>query len=665
MKEIGKIIITIAMLLPRMALAQTERVDSTTLRNVEVSAYRVNKNTFTSQPVQEVRHAEMEQLGMTDLADVLRRMAGTNIKDYGGLGGMKTVSVRNMGASHTAVSLDGIPVSNSQAGQIDVGRFNLRHLESVSLAVGHQDELLQPARLFASAAVLSLQSLQPTFLENKMWSLTANCQVGQWGEVNPDLFYQQKIGEGTIITANANYLRSDGRYPFTLVIPNVSTTSEKRFNNDIQQWHAEAGVQQHFKNNGLLDVKMYGYDSQRGLPGHVIYYNLENSRQRLWDRIGFVQAQYKQPLNRLWTLLVQGKANYGYSRYRDEGEEYDAGYMEERYTQREGLVSMAALYKPFTNWSFSLSQDGSINSLRSPMKFCPDPNRYTSLTALNARYEDIHWRVTGTLVGTFITETVKKGGTPDDIKHLSPTLALRYTPSTTLPLNLRAMYKNTFRTPSFNDLYYRSMGSLALKPEDAQELSAGLTLSPSKIGMLRRTSLTIDGYWNMVKNKIVAIPTNFVWTMRNYGKARMGGIDITAQTTIPFGHDISLDISGAYSWMRAIDLTDANKKSYKNQLPYTPRHSGNASALLRTPWLNAGYTVMAVGLRYVLAQNIPANEVQGYQDHTLTLSRNFKLHGCSVKLLGSITNLLDKDYDVVRYYPMPGRAYHLTVEIKI
>lgn len=117
--------------------------------------------------------------------------------------------------------------------------------------------------------------------------------------------------------------------------------------------------------------------------------------------------------------------------------------------------------------------------------------------------------------------------------------------------------------------------------------------------------------------------------------------------------------------MRAIDLTDANKKSYKNQLPYTPRHSGNASALLRTPWFNVGYTVIAVGLRYVLAQNIPANEVQGYQDHTLTLSRNFKLHGCSVKLLGSITNLLDKDYDVVRYYPMPGRAYHLTVEVKI
>ena len=45
------------------------------------------------------------------------------MKDYGGLGGLKTISIRNLGAAHTAVSYDGIAVSNSQAGQIDIGRF--------------------------------------------------------------------------------------------------------------------------------------------------------------------------------------------------------------------------------------------------------------------------------------------------------------------------------------------------------------------------------------------------------------------------------------------------------------------------------------------------------------------------------------------------------------
>ena len=43
-------------------------------------------------------------------------------------------------------------------------------------------------------------------------------------------------------------------------------------------------------------------------------------------------------------------------------------------------------------------------------------------------------------------------------------------------------------------------------------------------------------------------------------------------------------MSGGYTWQKAIDLTDADAKNYKDQLPYTPLHSGNASAIVETPW---------------------------------------------------------------------------------
>ena len=81
------------------------------------------------------------------MADAVRRFAGTNVRDYGGIGGLKTVSVRNLGAAHTAVSYDGVVVSNSQAGQIDIGRFSLDNVSSLSLAIGQDENLLQPARL--------------------------------------------------------------------------------------------------------------------------------------------------------------------------------------------------------------------------------------------------------------------------------------------------------------------------------------------------------------------------------------------------------------------------------------------------------------------------------------------------------------------------------------
>ena len=47
---------------------------------------------------------------------------GVTVKDYG-IGGLKTVSVRSLGANHTTVSYDGIALTDVQSGQIDIGRF--------------------------------------------------------------------------------------------------------------------------------------------------------------------------------------------------------------------------------------------------------------------------------------------------------------------------------------------------------------------------------------------------------------------------------------------------------------------------------------------------------------------------------------------------------------
>lgn len=89
------------------------------------------------------------------------------MKDYGGLGGLKTISIRNLGAAHTAVSYDGIAVSNSQAGQIDIGRFATDNISTLSLSIGQSDNLLQSARMYASAGILHIVTEQPKFISNK------------------------------------------------------------------------------------------------------------------------------------------------------------------------------------------------------------------------------------------------------------------------------------------------------------------------------------------------------------------------------------------------------------------------------------------------------------------------------------------------------------------
>lgn len=66
-----------------------------------------------------------------------------------------------MGAAHTAVSYDGVVVSNCQAGQIDIGRFPLDNVSVLSLNIGQPEDLLQSARMYASAGVLSIETEKP------------------------------------------------------------------------------------------------------------------------------------------------------------------------------------------------------------------------------------------------------------------------------------------------------------------------------------------------------------------------------------------------------------------------------------------------------------------------------------------------------------------------
>ena len=59
----------------------------------------VGENDATSAvPVQRIDREKMVRFGVHSLSDALRHFAGITVRDYGGAGGMKTVSVRGIGA---------------------------------------------------------------------------------------------------------------------------------------------------------------------------------------------------------------------------------------------------------------------------------------------------------------------------------------------------------------------------------------------------------------------------------------------------------------------------------------------------------------------------------------------------------------------------------------
>lgn len=645
---------------PCASRAQQDTVASKvrTLENVEVVGSRKPQQVRSLAPVQTFGQQEIEMLGLQDMADAVRRFAGANVKDYGGIGGMKTVSVRNMGAAHTAVSYDGIAVSNCQAGQIDIGRFSLDNVSMLSLAVGQQDDLLQSARMYASAGVLNIETQQPFFAEDERSAFRLRLRGGSFGYVTPSMRWWQQLGERTKLSVDASYMRADGTYPFTLTNGKYQTR-EKRYNSSIYTWQGEANLYHTFRDGGDLQLKGYYFYSKRGLPGAVTLYN-PYSDEQLWDENTFVQARYKKRFSSRWSLLAQAKYNHSWNLYTDEGAEYATGHYRAVHRQDEGLLSVTALYQPDGHWSFSLAQDGTVNTLRSNMGECPFPVRWTSLTALNIRFRQEWITVNGSLVGTYLTEHVDEGYEPNDFHRLAPSLAFSLKPFAGESLYLRMMYKSTFRTPSFNDLYYYRLGNRHLRPETADEYNVGITWNCGWFSALDHLTLTVDGYYNSVTDKIVACPTTYAWLMANYGTVHVKGLDVALHTAFPLGQKLRFSLAGAYTWQKAVDEADPTSKSYRHQLPYTPEHSGNLSLTLESPWVNVGYSLVGVGKRYCLPQNIKQNEIDGYVEHTLSLSREFRLGGSRLQVQAEIINLTDQQYDVIKYYPMPGRSWRLS-----
>jgi outer membrane cobalamin receptor len=605
-------------------------------------------------PLQLLDRDAMERLGVYELAEAVGRFAGVTVKDYGGIGGLKTVSVRSLGAHHTAVSYDGVSITDAQSGQVDISRFTLDNVESLSLSIGQTDDIFQTARLYASAGALRISTQTPRFDNRRPFRLEGQVKGGSFGLFAPSLRYEQKLGSRYAASLRAGWLSANGQYPYTFTNGNI-LTRETRKNSDIRSLNTELNLFADYGKQGTLRLKAYAFDSQRGLPGSVVLYN-DYHTERLDNRNAFLQSAYENRLSRRLTFRLQAKADYSQTRYQDFHSKYIGGRQTDLYIQREYYASTSLLYVPLECLSFSLAGDAFFNNLDATTPFCAFPERFSSLTALAAQFKNSRLTATASLLGTYITEEVRRGKPADDRRRLSPALSLSYRLLPGENLRLRASFKDIFRVPTFNDLYYDRIGNKDLASEKARQYNLGLTWSGS-FGRLEYLSLTADAYYNRIKDKIVALPTMFIWRMMNMGEVEIRGVDLKLAARLLLAADMHLQADASYTLQRAIDVTRKESKTYGHQLPYTPEHSATASLTFAHPWVNVSWLLTAVGPRYSLPQNIEANRMEGYVEHQLSLHRSFRLRQGTLRLQAEVLNLGDATYDVIRYYPMPGRSF--------
>ena len=644
-----------------------EQTDTIQVHNLDELVVTASRHRFvieSSMPVQILSGRELEKLNTLSVADAIRYFSGVQLKDYGGVGGIKTINVRSLGSAHTAVFYDGMSIGNAQNGQVDLGKYSLDNIEAIELYNGQKSSIFQPARGFFASNTLFLYTKIPLFDDGKNFHTRISLKTGSFGLVNPAVLYQHKLTQNLSLSASTEWVQAHGRYKYRYRKDGGYDTTAIRQNGDITALRAEVALHAQLKNNGQAALKAYLYDSERGLPGAIVA-NRFSHVQRQWDRNFFVHGSLNRSFFKRHDLLANIKFSRDYNRYIDPDYQTLRGALDNRYYQNELYASLVNQVTLFEWWDVSLATDFAVNSLDANLYRFPYPTRYSYLGALSNRWKWERLDIQATMLGGYIDEKAKDSRQSDNRKVFSPVVSASVQPFRAKSFRMRAFYKESFRMPTFNDLYYTFVGNSSLRPEYTTQYDLGVTwLHDRREGLLRAVSVQADVYYNRVKDKIIAMPSSnlFRWTMVNLGEVEIKGLEVNTNIGLRLPEEVYLDLGLSYTFQKAIDIT-SDGTTYGHQIPYTPAHSGAIAASARWCNMQLNYSFIYTGERYSQKANIPVNYVQPWYTHDLALIWERKIMKLPVRLSAEINNLFNQYYEVILNFPMPGRNYRFNLLI--
>lgn len=653
--------------------AQNEKdsIESTPLTEVVATA-KEQKEIISAQ---KLSGQELDALNSFSVADAIRYFSGVQLKDYGGVGGLKTINIRSMGTNQVGVFYNGIQLGNAQNGQVDLGKFSMDNIEEISLYNGQRSKIFQSARDFGSASSIYIQPRKPHFASNKNTNIKANLKFGSFDLINPSLLMEYKLNNNISLSFNGEWINASGKYKvhYRRVLPKSKIvaydTVAIRQNGDINAVRLEAALYGTLE-KGTWNINFYNYSSDRGVPGAVIN-NKWKRGERMQDINSFVQGNMKLAISDRWNTLLNIKYASDYTHF--ENFDYTLYPTNNKFRQKEFYIATANLFYLTDFWDVSFSYDFQYNTLDADFQRMDNydifayPRRTSHWLSLATSLDLNRLKIQASLLGTLIHETVRKYNAPDDKHVMTPAVFASYRLLPNEDLRLNAFAKKIFRVATFNEMYYVEMISSNIKPEYATQYDLGLKYTKRpRYSIVKNIDAQIDVYYNLVEDKIICTPKSplFKWTTYNLGLVKIKGLDVSVGNMFRMGN-VFLQTKLQYTYQEARNYTDPGDTFYGHQIPYIPWHSGTviASALYKDWTLN--YSFIYTGERYSQSDNIVYNHVQPWYTHDVSLVKKFRIKDMNFKATLEVNNLFDQDYEVIFNYPMPKRNYRFSLVVEL
>ncbi len=586
-----------------------------------------------------------------DIGALTQKIAGITLKNYGGIGGMKTIAYRGISGTNTAIVLDGFALQNTMIGQLDLSNLQVDNVHSLSFTSGVPSDELLPISALMQGNILSINTFENKQTNDTM-EVRYTSKVGSFGQFDNYGSYKRSVAK-SLLSVYAKYRSFSGNYPYTIENGNFSTTSMRK-NNQLSEVFGGINYSKDLNQNLKIRTTIHFNHSERGLPGAVILYN-ETSNQELNQQNTYANVVLENKSEK-GKMNIYNSLNYGYLNYIDPSYLNNSGGLNQWYFNTINQ-SGVTLNRKIIDSVFMLygGIEHTFSSLTATNQYAFSPKRYhlQSVIGMKATLKTLSFTAQ---VGNHSLQN-QQGASVKNTTAWTTYIQLEKRNYHSLLGLPRAWFKQTFRMPSFSELYYNAIGNKELKPELALQYSVGTSYRFLKNSL----HLSLDAYYNKVDDKILAIPSKnlFVWTILNVGKVQIFGVDILLRKNWKLTENFELDASINYACQKVQDISEENSFTYKNQLAYFPAHTlqSEVSILLNN---KTGLLISnsALSSRYVLNENNTSNLLLGFSTFDITCQYRMNVYKKNKwKLSATIKNFTNTNYQYVSYFVMPGRNY--------
>ncbi|UCG52830.1 MAG: TonB-dependent receptor [Candidatus Latescibacterota bacterium] len=608
-----------------------------------------------------------------DLSTVLSKMVGVRVRQYGGLGGFATVSIRGSSSNQVDVFLDGVPLNDAYMGLTDVGDLPLDGIERVEVYRG-----FTPPHL-GSSAIGGAVNL--TVLDDKVWAGASDTPrveaVGSYGSFGTSRYAFSLWSQlGTFrLFGHAGRMASNGDFTFvsdrgTPANPNDDGEAA-RVNNDFDSWHALGSLLMRLPVFGDVSISHNYVEREQGVPGIGSHQSV-TARSERKRHVTYLRSEPRPVLGERLTVsgtAFYSRTNEGFSNLGDKVS------LNQQATENEFMAYGGVLRSRFDMPLVPMGAELFLES--NSEKFHPNATRPLPLSGPDRRRMSHTAAVSGdlflrrldlvlTATERFVSHT-SEFYDPPRFPWLPPTpqgkisrdawtsqFGFRWIAASFL--TIKGNWGRYLRLPTFVELFGNTgsvTGSADLEPEEGLNRDVGFVLSHEGFWNIDGMFLETVYLDNEVENLILYFPNSqFTSRPQNIGSARIRGLEISFSSQL----GDHLRLAGNYTYLRSKD-TGPIPYYNGNDLPSRPRHDLSLfSDVLLETW-RFSYELHQIGENYL----DPANHKKVAKRKIHNLAVEWRPFANGVSLAAEARNLTDNQVSDVSGFPLPGRSFFVTV----